>query len=156
MCSGVGFDLKTFFDVILFFHKSEDLCWKHKMNLFENGKSAFSQVSFNSRVNTPWPSTMSFYTVPLWNLFRFALVCACILFAVLMSMVYSLNQAGTTLTKNGLILRDSPLRLLLIKDQNMAEDLQYWHWTFPLIFTLSSWDLLQFAPLTFLSSLFRF
>lgn len=83
-----------------------------------------SQVELNTLANTRNATPMSYYMLSLWNLFRLALVCACMLFAVLVSMVYSLNRSGTAIKENDMNPSNSPLSLLLNKDQNRAEELQ--------------------------------
>jgi len=62
-----------------------------------------------------------------WNLFRLTLVCACILFAILISIVYSLNQVGgaPSMRRGWLETKQSPLHHILLQDQTLSDELKY-------------------------------
>lgn len=68
-------------------------------------------------------SLSSFLT---WNLFRLALVSACVLFAILLSTVYSLTRAsGAPSTRGGwLETKQSPLHHILLRDQTLSDELK--------------------------------
>jgi hypothetical protein len=82
-----------------------------------------SEIDCNTVTNRQYPPK-AYCMLSLWNLFRLALVCSCMLFAVLVSMVYSLNRASLGVSMRNDRNSISPLQVLLNKDQNMAEDLQ--------------------------------
>ncbi|CAM6036372.1 unnamed protein product [Sphagnum compactum] len=82
-----------------------------------------SEIDCNTVTNRQYPPK-AYCMLSLWNLFRLALVCSCMLFAVLVSMVYSLNRASLGVSMRNDRNTISPLQVLLNKDQNMAEDLQ--------------------------------
>jgi len=69
-------------------------------------------------------SISSFLT---WNLFRLALLSACMLFAILISTVYSLHRAsGAPSTRGGwLETKQSPLHHILLRDQTLSDELKY-------------------------------
>jgi hypothetical protein len=97
-----------------------------KDHIVQQGESAFIPAKDGALLGfqgqEPSPALVS-----TWNLFRLALVSACILFAILVSTVYSLNRAnGAPSTRGGwLETKQSPLHHILLRDQTLSEELKY-------------------------------
>lgn len=94
--------------------------------IVQQGGNSFAQAKNDFQGQES--SVSSFLT---WNLFRLALVSACMLFAILISTVYSLNRAGGAPSTRGgwLETKQSPLHHILLRDQTLSDELKYVFYT---------------------------
>lgn len=89
--------------------------------IVQQGGSSFDQEK--NEFQGQGYSVTSFLT---WNLLRLALISACMLFAILISTIYSLNRAGGAPSTRGgwLETKQSPLHHILLRDQTLSDELK--------------------------------
>lgn len=95
-------------------------------HIVQQGESTFIQAKDGTLFGFQGAES-STSLISTWNLFRLALVSACMLFAILVSTVYSLNRAtvGAPSTRGGwLETKQSPLHHILLRDQTLSDDLK--------------------------------
>jgi len=90
--------------------------------IVQQGGSSFAQTKNSFRGQE---SSISSFLI--WNLFRIALLSACMFFAILISTIYSINRAsGVPSTRGGwLETKQSPLHHILLRDQTLSDELKY-------------------------------